>query len=262
MVRDPILQSALPEFPWGPEDVHRLPGTRALAADGWIMVDDAYAAQMALREDLIGTRRDAVIAALPGSEPAAGELLSMGLAIAPRHGFGVDGDRIVRPDGSARTVDRDDPLASLGGLFQEDFCLLEERDGAHVLVAAVLCFPSGWTLGDKIGHPMSRIHLPVGRYDADIARRVDRMLSRLAADRPVWRANLIGEAHAELFAPAPEFRPKARPEKRPPFLRMERQCLLRLPGSGAIAFTIHTAIVATGVLTEDARRDLSAVAGA
>ena len=50
-------------------------------------------------------------------------------------------------------------------------------------------------------------------------------------------------------------RPRPRAEDRR-FMRSERQCLLRLPQSGAVVFTIHTYVVRLEDLTEAERAGL------
>ena len=56
----------------------------------WLIVDEAYAGQMALRDRLLAERRDAVLALLPGAEAAAAEVLETVLAHLP-DGFRREG---------------------------------------------------------------------------------------------------------------------------------------------------------------------------
>ena len=67
-----ILQSALPE---ALQNQPALPGTRPCPPDDWLMVDDAYAAQMAYRADLLRDKRDAVFYAPDAVLDPARELL-------------------------------------------------------------------------------------------------------------------------------------------------------------------------------------------
>ena len=245
-----ILQSRLPELPPG---FGRLPGTAPLEMARWLMVDDAYGPQMAERERLLESRRAEVVALEPGAEPVAAEVLSFVLAhIAGRDEWGRDGATVVCPDGRRVVPDEGDPLGTLGSLAAEDFCLLEERGGTHVLLGAVLCFPSRWTLAEKIGRPMLRIHAPVPEYGEELNRRVERMMSLLGAGRPLWRAN--GHFHSDptLFLPRSEVAEKAW-EGDGRYFRSERQGLLRLPDSGAVLFSIHTTVVEAAALTEAER---------
>ena len=64
------------------------------------MIDDAYAAQMALRQELITTKRDQVIAIDPAAMPAAQELLGQVVDYFTRTGAMQHVDGMVHtPDG-------------------------------------------------------------------------------------------------------------------------------------------------------------------
>jgi hypothetical protein len=70
---------------------------------------------------------------------------------------------------------------------------MERRGDEHVLTAAVLCFPASWHLADKIGRPLTTIHVPVKVYDETLARRVQRLFDGVlcqsnVASAPVARA--------------------------------------------------------------------------
>lgn len=239
-----VLQRAIP-----PEQVEAagmaLPRMVPLQAGDWLRVDEAFGGQLAEKARLIAERRDDVIAVLPGAEAACAELLDLVLAeVAGMDGYRLAEGRVSRPDGHAVEVDRGDPLATLSRLVQEDFCIHEKRGEEHVLVAALLCFPAAWTLREKIGHPLTRIHVPVARYDDDIAKRVQRMFDMVGGGRALWRANMLRYDDPALFQPHTEANP--RPVGRPtsPYLRSERQSIVKLPQTGAVVFSIHTTVVA------------------
>ncbi|KUF09005.1 heme-dependent oxidative N-demethylase family protein [Pseudoponticoccus marisrubri] len=235
-----ILQTTLP---YDPDDPPRLPGIAPLAPGDWLLLDEAYGPQVALRRHLLETRRAEVLAVEPGAEPAAAELLETVLAQLPE---GVDlRDGVVRcPDGARVPVERSDPLGTLGRILQEDFCLMERRGEQHVLTGAVLCFPASWTLSEKLGHPLTRIHAPVENYDADLARRVQRLFDGIRPGRPLWRFNALGYDDPALFQPRREAAPHAAHDRGAArYLRSERQCLWRLERSGAVVFSIHTYVL-------------------
>lgn len=222
--------------------------------DGWIFTDDAYAGQIALREALIDTRREEVVALLPEGRAAADVLLDHALDLAARHdGFEVGAGAVRRPDGAAVAVDRADPLGTLGRLFQEDFCLLSGGAGPPVLTGAVLCFPAQWRLAEKIGRPLAGIHTPVRAYDGDVSARVERLFALLRPGRPLWRANLHFQDNPALFTPLSEAEPKTHAPPDAPYVRTERQVILRLPRTGAVVFSIHTQMIArTSLRPEEA----------
>lgn len=238
----PILQAAIP-----PEQLdqaaRRLPGMAPLDPAGWLVVDDAFGAQMAERDRLIASRPEAVHALLPGARPAADELLGAVLAeIGRRADYSVSGTDAIRPDGTRVRLDRAAPLLTLGRLVAEDFCLIQPLDGAHVLTGAILCFPAGWTLSEKLGRPLAAVHTPVPAYDTELARRVDRLFDGLRPGRPIWRANALPYDDPTLFMPRPEANRQKYGGPGAPFIRSERQCLLRLPETGAVVFSIHTSV--------------------
>lgn len=246
-----ILQQSLPVAPWADPRLRRMPGTLPLDMADWLRVDEAYGAQMALRARLIAERRDAVIGVTPQALPAVAELYDFVLDHLP-DGFRREGGAVHCPDGRRVDLDAARPLETLGHLVQEDLCLMEE-DGAgeHLLSAALLCFPAGWTLAEKLGRPMMRIHLPVEKYTEDVGRRVQRLLDAVRPGAGLWRAN-AHHSRAPLFNPLREDAPKdVTAQADMPFIRSERQCLIRLPRTRAVLFSIHTYVVARAALTPE-----------
>ena len=222
----------------------RLPQVYPVEAADWLRVDGAYSAQLAQKAALIADRRDAVIAVLPESGAPVAELLEAVLAaLAVMPGFVAEIERVRRPDEVWVAIDRADPFLTLSRLVQEDFCIHQKLGAEHVLTAALLGFPAAWTLSEKIGQPLSRIHAPVGRYDADIAARVQRMFDMITPGRVLWRANMLRYDSPALFQPHTEAAPRPVGQPTSPYFRSERQCILRLPVTGAVVFSIHTTLV-------------------
>lgn len=230
----------------------RLPGISPLEMADWLRADEAFSGQMALRDALIAEQRAAVLAQMPEAEPACVELLEEVLAHLPE-GYRRTGDVVTRPDGVVVDLASDTALAVAGRLVQEDLCLLEKPPGAseHVLTAACLCFPASWTLAEKIGRPLTAIHTPVAPYDEAVAPRVQRLFDGIRPGRPLWRQNALLYADPTLFQPAPEALPRVTPAARPDYLRSERQCLVRLPRTGAVVFSIHTYVLPFERLTAE-----------
>ncbi|WP_245837753.1 heme-dependent oxidative N-demethylase family protein [Tropicimonas sediminicola] len=241
-----ILNRVVSNPPWEDPRTHRLPGISPLDMADWLWVLDSYPAQMAERERLLAEVTPRVHALPEAALPAAQELYDIVLAqLADRGDFRLEGEVMRCPDSRLVRLDRDAPLLTLGRLVQEDLCLLEKPPGGteHLLTAAVLCFPASWTLSEKLGRPMVAIHRPVAEYDAELARRVQRLLDGVRPGRPLWRANRHHYRDAALFHPLREGEVRAEAENEAPFLRSERQCLLRLPETGAVAFSIHTMVM-------------------
>lgn len=255
-----VLQSSLPVSPWSDPRLSRLPGVLPLDPTDWIVIDEAYAGQMALRDALIAERCDEVLKTHSDAIPAAQEALDQVLAaVAVLPGFEVDETHVKRPDGVVVVLDRSDPLAVAGRLVQEDLCLMQQVGAEHVLTGAVLCFPASWMLAEKFMRPLIAIHDPIPSYDADIARRVQRLFDAIRPERPLWRANAHFWDHPTLFAPRSEADPRPPAAHPAPFVRSERQCLLRLPVSDAVLFSIHTVMVRSESLTREQAESLDAV---
>ncbi|MCC5956414.1 MAG: DUF3445 domain-containing protein [Natronohydrobacter sp.] len=255
-----ILNASLPYAPWVNPAQRRLPGVMPLPRAEWLFVDDAYAAQMCARAQLLATRPADVLDMLPEAEDAAAELLGEVLRDLPFHGFTVTGAQVMRPDGVEVTLDPARPLWTLGHLVQADFCILQKQGAEHVLTGAVLCFPSSWTLREKLGKPMMRIHVPVASYDAGMGARVQRMFDLMRPEQPMWRVNLLRYTNPALYQPRAEFAPKDK-SGAGDYIRSERQTLLKLPRTGAVVFGIHTAQVRRADLTEAQRAALAEIDG-
>ncbi|MFD1194256.1 DUF3445 domain-containing protein [Seohaeicola saemankumensis] len=242
-----ILQTRLG---YDPTRRNPLPGIAPMDPDDWIIVDDAHGPQMAERARLLAAQRDRVLALDEGARPAALELLDAVLAVlARRADHAVGAGRVRRPDGVTVTIDRDDPMGTLGHLVQQDLCLMEKRGDEHVLTAAVLCFPASWTLDEKFLRPLTGIHVPVDSYDDTMARRVQRLFDGVQIGRPLWRFNALWYVDPALHQPRREN--DRRPERgaqSADYLRTERQSLVRLPQTGAVVFGIHTTVLARDVV--------------
>lgn len=255
-----ILQTHLPFAAWMDPRTARLPGIQPLEGDDWLRVDDAYAAQMAERDHLIAGHAPLVHALTEPARPAADELYALTLAkLARTEGYEFRDRAVRRPDGVVVPLDPDAPLPTLGRLVQEDLCLMQPQGAEHALTGAVLCFPASWTLAEKIGRPMVAIHDPVPAYDADIARRVQRLFDGVRPERPLWRANAHVYDAPDLFHPRREADARI-PSGQGTYLRSERQCLLRLPVTRAVVFTIHTYVVPVASLDPAAREGLGIAA--
>jgi len=254
----PICQDHLPHLPWMDPRTRRLPGIQPVIGSDWLRLDEAYAAQMALRDRLIADRPGLVHALLPEGRAAAAELYATVLdRLHHLAGFGIDKTVINRPDGVSVPLDPDQPLLTLGRLVQEDLCLLQDTGDEYQLTGAILCFPASWTLAQKIGRPLTAIHDPVPAYDADLARRVNRMFAGIRPEQPLWRMNFLTYDDFTLHQPRREGEARPRPADHG-YIRSERQCLLRLPVSGAVVFSIHTYVVTAAAVPVDALASLRA----
>jgi len=219
-------------------------GLRPLPTHGWLEVDRHRDRELAAKADLLETAPDVVIGVAPGSDAAQRELEAAIIGdLAVHHGLEVrsplTGDEV--------------PIVRAARLVQEDLCLFERRGATWEMTAACVCFPSRWTLSEKVGRTLSAIHGPVPGYEEALAGPVEALFNRLHPDRPVWRLNWTILDTDELHLPTPSAR---RGLHLPDDLstmtfRIERQTLRTLPETGAICFTIRTYTAPIGALLTD-----------
>lgn len=246
MARDmvDILQT---DIPYNPLAENPLPGVKPADPDAWLHQDDAFAAQMKRRGALLDECPGDVLAMDEMALAPAQELLDLVL----QQAYPESSDRVARSDGQIVQIDRDRPMETLCHLVQEDLCILQKQRDEHILTAAILCFPAGWRLQEKFMRPLTGIHEPVAPYDANIARRVQRLFDGIQPGRPLWRFNALWYQDAELFQPRSQNRPREiRDRARAKYMRSERQTLLRLPQTRAVVFAIHTYVLDASRLPE------------
>jgi len=231
----------------------KLPGTRPISPDEWIICDEAFSQQMALRDELIETKRDKVLAISDQANEAAVELSKMALEFSiKRLSYQKSNDEVIRPDEVSIKIDLSDPMRFLGRLVQNDFCILQKVGDEHVLTAASLCFPASWSLEEKFLKPLIDIHIPVKEYNEEIAKRVQRLFDGLQVSRPVWRFNALYYEEPDLFQPRSVNQPRKRPApNQVNYFRSERQTLIKLPETRAIVFGIHTFVIKIQNLEKD-----------
>lgn len=149
-----------------------------------------------------------------------------------------------------------DSVAALGAGYDADILLLSpDATGEFRLRGGALCFPTGWALGEKIGHTMDFIHGPVPGLNAALGSPIRQFLARLRPGPAYLRDNWGFAATPELNLhparklPAPAL--PLMPERL--WLRVEHQALIALPRTGGAVFGIRIAlhrldaVIATGL---------------
>lgn len=249
------VAAALPDVPFAhtPFDGSKKPFTVSLAQldlDNWIEPDRDLALTLPQRAALLREKREVVFREEPDTRTAQREVLDLVVAHVLTHApelYRLDGRRLtVLPAGL--TVDLDDPyeapLAIAGRIVSDDLLMLRKSEAGYRLVAAVLCFPSAWSLTEKFGATLDGLHANVPGYPGKMAMVMNRIFDNLKVEQPVWRVNWSIYPDAELHHPESKERPRdwfddpanLAPEA---FVRMERQTLRRLPQSGDILFGIR-----------------------
>ena len=201
-----------PAFVHTPYDSGRPPfaiGLSPLDPAQWIDADDHLAGELAQKEALIAGHRDAVFREEAATRAAQSEVLELFRDHLPARYPAIyqrRGDALyIAPAGRTIPLDADEPpLLTAARLVQEDLCLMRRGPGGWRLAAACLCFPSGWSLAEKIGLGFDAIHAPVPGMAGRMAAMVARIFDNLKAGQPVERFNWSIYGDARL--PHPETR--------------------------------------------------------
>ena len=210
--------------PWrGGRTQFRL-GLSQIDEDDWLgePIDDA---ERARKRRLLESRRDAVVRRVPGFE--ALEAAAAGFVA------GVLGGRGVQVPSAPSTLD------ALALTVPDDLCLLAPSAAGHRLVAACLCSPSYWRLGEKIGKTMPGVHGPVPGLNDAVGEMLQRFFDNLPAGRVFHRRNFLVHQSDEPFHPEDERWEPVTVSRCPSlFLRSETQTLRRVSDDGVL-FTIR-----------------------
>ena len=135
-------------------------------------------------------------------------------------------------------------LKEMARFVQEDLCLLRRRADGWNLRAAAVCFPSYWSLKEKMGKPLNLIHDSVPQITSSINEVITYKMDALETNRPVERFNWTLTCDPELYQPNPRGPVPDFEDTKVGinvFVRVERQTLTKLR-SGDILFTIRTYI--------------------
>lgn len=136
-------------------------------------------------------------------------------------------------------------VEAMGAALEPDILFMMPDSAGHFrLRGGALCFPTGWALEDKIGHPMDFIHGVVPGLNAALATAIHQILSKLKPGVAFLRDNWGITATDEL---------NLHPTRRIPapagpvdldrlWLRVEHQALVALPGSRGVVFGIRIAL--------------------
>lgn len=236
-------------------------GLKPLDPGNWIEIDEHLLPYLAEKRRLYAEIPEKVFVEEPDTRDAQREVLDLlGAHLAEKFPelYRRFGERVELPSmaGGIGANGNDAgiwqvPLVVASLLVQEDLILMRKSDDGWRLVAGSLCFPSSWSLVEKFGHPLHRIHKPVpgfgpGTRSADLINRMFDGLQGQAVERYNWSIQ-SGDA---LYHPLSNVeridratnRPSRFPEgdiKAHAFIRVERQTLRKLPVSRDILFTIR-----------------------
>ena len=222
-----------------PEILHM--GLSPLQARPWIETDTDlghYHRHKHRQRERYGER---VYRADPGSTAAQRELAHRLLAHLTEEQGQLyrleEGTLVCEHGGFSVPLEDDEPLWGCSLWVADDLVIMEKSGSEYCLTAASLCSPSHWQLEEKFGRPMREIHDPIPGFHQKLTPRIDRFFDHLRPEHPVVRYNWSLQAGG-LLSQRLEETAECTPDAAL-FYRSERQSLLRLPQSGAIAFTIR-----------------------
>lgn len=217
-----------------------LMGLSPMEGQLWIETDQDIGRYHQHKLQQRASRGNGVYQCLQSSLPAQRELSGMLLEhlLTQRESYRQEGDRLrCIPGQFTAQIDGDEPLWSSSLWVADDLVIMEKTAGAYSLTAASLCSPSHWRLAEKFGRTMREIHDPIPGFHQRLTPRVDRFFEHLRPKHPVVRFNWSVQADDALHQD-PDQEIKIHPDT-PLYYRTERQSLVRLPDTGAIAFTIR-----------------------
>jgi dimethylamine monooxygenase subunit A len=139
----------------------------------------------------------------------------------------------------------DDTLGQLGRALEPDLLFLSpDASGLFRLRAGVLCFPTGWSLEEKLGHTLDVIHQVVPGLNAALGASIQQFLARLKPGPAFLRDNWGIAPTDELnLHPARRLPPPAPPVALDRlWLRVEHQALVALPKTRGLVFGIRIAL--------------------
>jgi hypothetical protein len=135
--------------------------------------------------------------------------------------------------------------AEVGGLVEPDLLVMvKDEAGGWRLRGGVLCFPTSWSLEEKLGRGLEEIHGPVPGLNAGMGPSINQVLARLPPGVSIERDNWGLAATDQLnLHPARGLPAPALPAHLDSlWLRVEHQALIALPRSGAVLFGIRISL--------------------
>ena len=135
-----------------------------------------------------------------------------------------------------------DRCRTLGETLEPDFLLLKaDVGGAFRLLGGCVCFPSSWSLAEKIGRPLDVIHNVVPGLNAALGSQINSFLAGMKPGIAWLRANWGLSRSPELNQHPSRNLPKldATASLSEVWLRVERQALAVLPRHRGVLFGIR-----------------------
>ena len=235
-------------------------GTRPMEPAQWLAIGPDHGAFLREKRARLSANPLPFYRTTPGSLAAQSELRERVVAdLLAHHGdvfTMVDGRLVDRVEGTVHDLDNPalEPLAQISQFLEEDFILLQQVDGHEQITAASNAYSSSGRIVSSVGRSIPWAHKFVPTLNDQLGSRIDRVLGNIKTDAPVERFNwLLTPIASRLFPEDPHAANAAAVGKIHEaladdparagdllWIRVERQTLLRLPETGALAFSIYT----------------------
>jgi dimethylamine monooxygenase subunit A len=202
-------------------------GLAPIALSAWLLPDD-QADWLGPKNKLIDCQPDDVFAEMAGSRPTQ-----------------IEAARLIAAEMNTQYGQTEAPLMAASRLVSDDLVVMEMRDGAWTNTACCLCSPTFFSAGHAIGKSLLVLHQPVPDGDFGLASRIGRVFTNLLPDIVLERRNWTLQWSDARYTPSgsPLREQAAQADtcqaRDHLYLRVERQTIRRLEGSGAVLFTIR-----------------------
>ena len=136
-------------------------------------------------------------------------------------------------------------LRAIGEALEPDFLLLKpDESGQMTLLGGCVCFPSSWSLEEKMGRPLDFIHGVVPGLNEQLGHSIAQFLQRMTPDIAWRRANWGLSRTPELNLHPQRVLPRldATVTLEEVWLRVEHQALVALPRTGGVLFGIRVVV--------------------
>ena len=236
-------------------------GLRPIRPEHWILIGTGHAEIMRQKRARLDNHRPLYYRTLADSLPAQRELRARVTAhlVSDHPAYFQKNGPVIRSLATGQELDLEDdaiePLLQLSYLIEEDFMLLDGVAGRQRIMAASNAYSSSGRLAASVGRDMAWAHEPVPRLTDKLGGKIERVLGSIHSATPCERFNWQITPLATLFFPpedphaanAAAMREILSQLCRDPgragelrWMRVERQTLMRLPDSNAVAFSLHT----------------------
>lgn len=278
------LEEPIPYRPFKKGPYNLTMGLKNLAQDEWLLLENTYLDRTNLRKEIVADKiKDAhTVITHPDSAESLCEYYDITLDYLqqkypqyfyikksdPSLMFNAIRNESIYKESRLYKGDLKKLVHTLSRTIEEDFLIMmnDEKTQKYFLRGGAFVFPSGLDPAEKANLSLADIHGPVPFYKEKIEKSMDKFFQRLKTGHFVLRVNWTCQAHNELYAVGLNHALEG--EETPildaknidfnhVFLRCERQCLMRLPKTKAVVFTIRTYLTPMSkIRKEDGAMDL------